>query len=48
MSERSGLSAQIGLDAMAVHDEVFPIWHQFKAESIDSDQLFVALKGPRD
>lgn len=32
---------------MAVHDQVFHIWHQFKAGDIDADQLFVALKGPR-
>lgn len=47
MSERLGLSQQVGLDAMAVHDQVFHVWHQYKAEVIDADQLFDTLKGPR-
>lgn len=47
MSEREGLSAQVGLDAMEVNDHVFHIWHQFKAESIDADQLYDALQAPR-
>lgn len=47
MSERPGQSAQVGLDAMAVHDQVFHIWHQYKAGDLDADQLFAALKGPR-
>lgn len=47
ISQRPGLSNQIGLEAMQVHDQVFHIWHQFKKAVIDADQLFEALQGPR-
>ncbi len=48
ISERPGASRQVGLDAMEIHDQVFQVWHQFKADVIDADQLFEALKGPRE
>jgi len=46
MSERPGLSSQVGLDAMAVHDQVFHFWDQYKAEAIDADQLCRPQKPP--
>ncbi len=33
---------------MAVHDQVFHIWHRFKNDLIDADQLFDELKVPRE
>lgn len=48
ISERSGIATQVGLDAMAVHDQVSHIWHRFKNDLIDADQLFDELKAPRE
>ncbi len=47
MSEREGLSSQVGLDAMKIADEVFGIWADFKAGEIDADKLFDATRPPR-
>lgn len=48
MSERQGIGAEVGLDAMAIHDQVFHIWHRFKNDLIDADQLFDDLTEPRE
>lgn len=48
ISERPGLSAQVGLDAMQVNDNVFAAWRRFRQHEIDQDGLLDALQPERD
>jgi len=48
ISERKGLSAQVGLDAMKINDNVFVIWRQFLAGQLDHEGLLDALQPERD
>ena len=43
MSERVGLSATIGLEAMKITDSVFAAWHKFTSDEIDHEEFLDQL-----